>query len=166
MDRCWLQGAAGDALHAVLCAAGYNVRGCYAPSCAWGSRALPRLCLRCLKCSSRRSRTRWQRERLASREWRGWADEFCRGDHAGRARRRTSPGAAHGQAHLERASAQALIHLHVNDRRFDGTAPINRCLQGPCDTSLLARAQDPDSFDFHPLVAPVHRSRALLAWIS
>ena len=26
MDRCWLQGATGDALHAVLCAAGYNIR--------------------------------------------------------------------------------------------------------------------------------------------
>ena len=26
MDRCWLRGAAGDALHAVLCAAGFNLR--------------------------------------------------------------------------------------------------------------------------------------------
>lgn len=26
MDRCWLQGANGDTLHAVLCAAGYNIR--------------------------------------------------------------------------------------------------------------------------------------------
>ncbi|WP_258534298.1 transposase, partial [Xanthomonas oryzae] len=26
MDRCWLQGANGDALHAVLCAAGDNIR--------------------------------------------------------------------------------------------------------------------------------------------
>ena len=26
MDRCWLQGAMGDALHAVLCAAGFNIR--------------------------------------------------------------------------------------------------------------------------------------------
>ena len=26
MDRCWLQGQLGDALHAVLCAAGYNLR--------------------------------------------------------------------------------------------------------------------------------------------
>jgi len=26
MDRCWLAGATGDALHAVLCAAGYNIR--------------------------------------------------------------------------------------------------------------------------------------------
>jgi len=26
MDRCWLAGASGDALHAVLCAAGYNIR--------------------------------------------------------------------------------------------------------------------------------------------
>jgi transposase, IS5 family len=26
MDRCWLQGSLGDALHALLCAAGYNIR--------------------------------------------------------------------------------------------------------------------------------------------
>ena len=26
MDRCWLQGAMGDSLHAMLCAAGYNLR--------------------------------------------------------------------------------------------------------------------------------------------
>ena len=26
MDRCWLKGAEGDALHAVLCAAGFNIR--------------------------------------------------------------------------------------------------------------------------------------------
>ena len=26
MDRCWLSGSAGDALHAVLCAAGFNIR--------------------------------------------------------------------------------------------------------------------------------------------
>jgi IS5 family transposase len=26
MDRCWLQGALGDALHALCCAAGYNIR--------------------------------------------------------------------------------------------------------------------------------------------
>ncbi|WP_246417340.1 IS5 family transposase [Rehaibacterium terrae] len=35
MDRCWLQGATGDALHAVLCAAGYNLR--------WLLRAIARL---------------------------------------------------------------------------------------------------------------------------
>lgn len=35
MDRCWLQGALGDALHAVSCAAGYNVR--------WLLRAIARL---------------------------------------------------------------------------------------------------------------------------
>lgn len=27
MQRCWLNGAEGDALHAVLCAAGFNIRG-------------------------------------------------------------------------------------------------------------------------------------------
>ena len=26
MDRCWLKGAIGDALHAISCAAGYNIR--------------------------------------------------------------------------------------------------------------------------------------------
>jgi IS5 family transposase len=26
MDRCWLKGAVGDALHAISCAAGYNIR--------------------------------------------------------------------------------------------------------------------------------------------
>ncbi len=38
MDRCWLQGQTGDALHAVLCAAGYNIR--------WLLRAITRLGLR------------------------------------------------------------------------------------------------------------------------
>ena len=35
LDRCWLKGALGDALHAVSCAAGYNVR--------WLLRAITRL---------------------------------------------------------------------------------------------------------------------------
>ena len=35
MDRCWLQGAVGDALHALSCAAGYNIR--------WLLRAITRL---------------------------------------------------------------------------------------------------------------------------
>ena len=35
MDRCWLQGALGDALHALSCAAGYNLR--------WLLRAIARL---------------------------------------------------------------------------------------------------------------------------
>jgi IS5 family transposase len=38
MDRCWLKGARGDALHAVLCAAGYNIR--------WLLRAIVRLDLK------------------------------------------------------------------------------------------------------------------------
>lgn len=38
MRRCWLQGQTGDALHAVLCAAGYNLR--------WLLRAIVRLGLR------------------------------------------------------------------------------------------------------------------------
>jgi IS5 family transposase len=35
MDRCWLPGALGDALHALSCAAGYNIR--------WLMRAIVRL---------------------------------------------------------------------------------------------------------------------------
>ena len=35
MDRCWLKGAIGDALHALSCAAGYNIR--------WLLRAIVRL---------------------------------------------------------------------------------------------------------------------------
>jgi len=38
MDRCWLQGAIGDALHALSCAAGYNIR--------WLMRAIVRLAAR------------------------------------------------------------------------------------------------------------------------
>jgi hypothetical protein len=38
MRRCWLKGQTGDALHAVLCAAGYNLR--------WLLRAVVRLGLR------------------------------------------------------------------------------------------------------------------------
>ena len=40
MDRCWLQGSLGDALHTVLCAAGYNLR--------WLLRAMVRLGLSAL----------------------------------------------------------------------------------------------------------------------
>jgi len=40
MDRCWLKGAAGDALHAVLCAAGFNIR--------WLLRAIAKLGLTAL----------------------------------------------------------------------------------------------------------------------
>ncbi|URI11646.1 IS5 family transposase [Aquincola tertiaricarbonis] len=43
MDRCWLQGAIGDALHALSCAAGYNIR--------WLLRAIARLGLGGLFCA-------------------------------------------------------------------------------------------------------------------
>jgi IS5 family transposase len=43
MDRCWLQGAMGDALHALSCAAGYNIR--------WLMRAIARLGLGGLFCA-------------------------------------------------------------------------------------------------------------------
>ena len=42
MDRCWLQGAVGDALHALGCAAGYNIR--------WLLRAITRLGMKGLFC--------------------------------------------------------------------------------------------------------------------
>lgn len=35
MDRCWLKGALGDALHTISCAAGYNLR--------WQLRAIAKL---------------------------------------------------------------------------------------------------------------------------
>ncbi len=40
LDRCWLKGQLGDALHTVLCAAGYNIR--------WLMRAMLRLGLKAL----------------------------------------------------------------------------------------------------------------------
>ena len=40
MDRCWLKEQEGDAIHAVLCAAGYNIR--------WLLRAVARLGLAAL----------------------------------------------------------------------------------------------------------------------
>jgi transposase, IS5 family len=43
MDRCWLKGSEGDALHAVLCAAGFNIR--------WLLRAIARLDLKVLFCA-------------------------------------------------------------------------------------------------------------------
>ena len=52
LDRCWLQGAMGDALHAISCAAGYNLR--------WLLRAVARLgigpafCVCCKRCCQQR----------------------------------------------------------------------------------------------------------------
>jgi len=43
MDRCWLQGALGDALHALSCAVGYNIR--------WLLRAIARLGLQAAFCA-------------------------------------------------------------------------------------------------------------------
>ena len=43
MDRCWLHGAVGDALHALTCPAGYNIRLLL--------RAIARLDLRGLFCA-------------------------------------------------------------------------------------------------------------------
>lgn len=35
MRRCWLKGSEGNALHAVLCAAGFTSAGCCGLSSAW-----------------------------------------------------------------------------------------------------------------------------------
>jgi len=43
MDRCWLPGAIGDALHALSCAAGYNIR--------WLMRAIVRLAAKRFSCA-------------------------------------------------------------------------------------------------------------------
>ncbi len=40
MGRCWLQGAEGDVLHAVLCAAGFNIRWLLRAIAAKGLKAL------------------------------------------------------------------------------------------------------------------------------
>jgi hypothetical protein len=40
MDRCWLQGARGDALHAISCAAGYNIRWLLRAIAALGMEAI------------------------------------------------------------------------------------------------------------------------------
>lgn len=44
MDRCWLAGALGDALHAVLCAAGYNLRWLMRAVVRLGKKAFLALC--------------------------------------------------------------------------------------------------------------------------
>jgi IS5 family transposase len=61
MKRCWLKGAEGDALHAVLCAAGFNIR--------WLLRAIARLGLAalCLALIALASWVRWLYERRPDR---------------------------------------------------------------------------------------------------
>jgi len=44
MDRCWLSGLLGDALHAGLCAAGYNIRWLLRAMAHVGFSALPFYC--------------------------------------------------------------------------------------------------------------------------
>jgi IS5 family transposase len=45
MDRCWLKGALGDALHCISCAAGYNVRWLMRAIVAKGIKPFCWLCL-------------------------------------------------------------------------------------------------------------------------
>jgi IS5 family transposase len=49
MDRCYLKGQTGDRLHAVLCAAGYNIRWLQRMIAKKGIRALLALLLRLLR---------------------------------------------------------------------------------------------------------------------
>ena len=49
MDRCYLKGEMGDRLHAVLCAAGYNIRWLLRMMAKKGLRALLSLLLRLLR---------------------------------------------------------------------------------------------------------------------
>jgi len=80
MNRCWLAGSLGDALHAVLCAAGYNLR--------WLLRAVARGRIRRLfspsgrlycNCYSRFQGCRHRRTGALYRHLR-WKSEFCRAD--------------------------------------------------------------------------------------
>lgn len=87
MDRCWLKGQTGDALHAVLCAAGYNIR--------WLLRAIVRLGLKGLWLRLSRSRSGPRSIctqalvflciAIALHQRVGLGDEFCRADYVGMA---------------------------------------------------------------------------------
>jgi IS5 family transposase len=62
MDRCWLQGAVGDALHTVLCAAGFNLR--------WLLRAMVRLGLKALlSLKPQLSTNEHEKTRKKSKHW-------------------------------------------------------------------------------------------------
>ncbi len=82
MDRCWLQGATGDALHAVLCAAGYNIR--------WLLRAIVRLGLKGLftpvfallaTLATALATVTGARKTAGGRRGGGQSGEFCRADY-------------------------------------------------------------------------------------
>ena len=97
LDRCWLQGAMGDALHALSCSAGYNISwllraiaisawaGFFTPS-RQRSRALPACCKPC-----RHGQKQWNRSEHGSANRRTIyqrghlprSDEFCRADELG-----------------------------------------------------------------------------------
>jgi IS5 family transposase len=69
MDRCWLHGQTGDALHAVLCASGYNLR--------WLLRAMVLLGLKALYCGFVAS-VRWQLSVLSTVWEPGWTTSVAR----------------------------------------------------------------------------------------
>lgn len=81
MDRCWLQGSTGDALHAVLCAAGFNIRWLLRAIAAKGLKAL---CLALIKWAAWATRSSQAAARTANRlshRLRSW----CRVGHHGAA---------------------------------------------------------------------------------
>jgi IS5 family transposase len=92
MERCWLQGAIGDALHAISCAAGYNIR--------WLLRAIARLKVGAVFCarhvpwswhvcdwrrrpvrSSRRSYVCSSSDSRTGSRWLSLRFEFCMADY-------------------------------------------------------------------------------------
>ena len=81
IDRCWLQGKLGDALHAVLCAAGYNLR--------WLMRAVLRLGLKgillrlaLLRLINRfRAKQPYIGEACLYTKPPPWLGEFCKADY-------------------------------------------------------------------------------------
>ena len=80
LDRCWLKGAEGDALHTVLCAAGYNL--------SWLMRAVRRLGLRGLSAVLTRVLGLWLSAGISRPMGRNWPQVrsetggigFCRAD--------------------------------------------------------------------------------------
>ena len=66
MDRCWLKGSMGDALHAVLCAAGSTSAGCCGRSCVWVFRSALCACSMTVETGLRRDYKRSLRRRAAN----------------------------------------------------------------------------------------------------
>ena len=65
MDRCYLKGAQGDSLHAVLCAAGYNIRWLLRMIAKKGVPFLQTLFLRLLQHDNLAAMGRWAAREIA-----------------------------------------------------------------------------------------------------